>query len=95
MGNYMTPEGLARLWDSYVEAARRYEVAKERTDAAETERDVAARACDEAYQAWEAACDDEVRYGEVVRQIALEYEAASDGVFLSRCGIQPDTVIPG
>jgi hypothetical protein len=89
-----TSEQLARLWDEYVESARRYEEAKQATDAAEAARDAACQACERAHQAWEAACDEEVRYGQAVRQRAGAYRAASDSVFLSRSGIRPESVLP-
>lgn len=94
MDHQTTPERLARLWDHYTQAATRYEAAKKATDFAQAARDAACRACETAHQAWEAACDDEVRYGQVVRQRALAFQAASDAAFLSECGIQPDSVVP-
>jgi hypothetical protein len=87
-------EDLSRLWDVYVEAAKRYEAAKRATDVAEAARDVACQACESAYRAWERACAEEVDYGRAVRQAALAFEASRDAVFLSESGIEPGSVLP-
>jgi hypothetical protein len=90
-----TSEQLARLWDEYVEAARWYEAAKQATDIAQAVRDRACEACERAHEAWETACDEEVHYGEVMRQRAGEFRAALDAAFLTECGIQPDPQLSG
>jgi hypothetical protein len=76
-----TPEHRARLWEHYRQAVTRYEAAKMVTDDAEAARDLACQACEAAHQAWEAACAEEVRHGQAVRQTALAYQAASDRRF--------------
>jgi hypothetical protein len=71
----------------------RYEAAKTATDAAAAARDAACEACEAACQAWEVACAEEVRYGQVLRQPALAYQAVSDAVFLTEIGIVPSSVV--
>jgi hypothetical protein len=93
MGQERTPEYCARLWEHYRLAVVRYEAAKEATDAAEAARDAACQACEVAHQVWEAACAEEVRLGQVVRQTALAYQAASDAAFLTEIGIMPSSLL--
>jgi len=86
-----TPEHRAQLWEHYRQAVVQYEVAKKATDAADAARERACQACEAAHQAWEAACAEEVRYGQAVRQTALAYQTASDAVFLTEIGIVPSS----
>jgi hypothetical protein len=93
MDHQTTAQQLSRLREHYRQAAMRYEAAKKATDAAEAARDAACQACEAAHQAWETACAEEVRQGQAVRQTALEYQAASDAVFLAEIGIVPRSVL--
>ena len=93
MNHHTTPEHRARLWEHYRQALACYEAAKKATDAAEAARDTACEACQAAYQAWETACAEEVRYGRVVRQRAQAYQAATDAAFLIEIGIIPSSVV--
>ena len=93
MDHHTNPEELAQLWAGYVEATKRYRAAKNATDAADAAREVACQACDTAHRAWEAACDDEVRYGQLLRQAAVAFQTASDAAFLTECGINPSSLV--
>jgi hypothetical protein len=93
MDHQITPEHCAQLWEHYRQAVMRYEAAKKVTDAADAARDRACQACEAAHQAWEAACAEEVRYGQAVRQTALAYQATSDAAFLTEVGILPSSVL--
>jgi hypothetical protein len=93
MDHQATGEQLSGLRDQYRRAAVRYEAAKTATDAAAAARDAACEACEAACQAWEVACAEEVRYGQVLRQAALAYQAVSDAVFLTEIGIVPSSVL--
>ena len=93
MDHQRSPEHRAQLWEHYRQAVIRYEAAKKATDAADAARDRACQVCEVAHQVWEAACAEEVRYGQAVRQTALAYQAASDAVFLTEIGIVPSSVL--
>lgn len=93
MNHLTTPEHHAQLWEHYRQALARYEAAKKATDRAEAARDAACQACQAAQQAWETACAEEVRYGQVVRQTAVAYQTATDAAFLTEIGIMPSSLL--
>ena len=93
MNQHTTPEHRARLWERYRQALAGYEAAKEATDRAEAARDAACEACQAAQQAWETACAEEVRLGQVVRQTAVAYQTATDAAFLIEIGIMPGSLL--
>jgi hypothetical protein len=93
MNQHTTPEHRARLWERYRQALAGYEAAKKATDAAEAARDEACQACQTAHQAWETACAEEVRLGQVVRQAAVAYQTATDTAFLIESGIMPSSLL--
>jgi hypothetical protein len=93
MNHHTTPEHRDQLWEHYRQALARYEAAKKATDRAEAARDGAGQACQAAHQAWETACAEEVRYGQVVRQTARAYQTATDAAFLIEIGIMPSSLL--
>ena len=83
MDEMVSPELFGRLWDDYIQAAKRYQLAKHVVDQAEA----AHRA---AYASCEAAYTEEVTAGRAMMQASAALQAASDAAFLSQHGISPD-----
>ncbi|MGH3769883.1 MAG: hypothetical protein ACRDRW_00540 [Pseudonocardiaceae bacterium] len=80
MDHTVSPEHLARLWDQYVQALRRYQLAKRAAEQAEAARNTAYNAC-------EAARADEVNASKAVVRASKVLQAASDAAFLIQNGI--------
>ncbi|MEO7196816.1 MAG: hypothetical protein ABIZ05_18665 [Pseudonocardiaceae bacterium] len=80
MDRTVSAENLARLWDQYVHAFRRYQRAKRAAEKAEAARNAACNAC-------EAAHADEVNASKTVVRASKALEAASDSAFLLQNGI--------
>ncbi|MGH3426501.1 MAG: hypothetical protein ACRDQZ_02825 [Mycobacteriales bacterium] len=76
----MSPEHLARLWDQYVHAFKRYQLAKRAAEKSEAARNTAYNAC-------EAAHVDEVNASRAVVRASKALQAASDAAFLIQNGI--------
>lgn len=76
----VSPRVFVRLWDDYVQAAKRYELAKQAVDRAEAVCSTAHFACDVAYA-------EEVLSGSAVMRVSAALEAASDAAFLEEHGI--------
>lgn len=83
MAQPVSLELFAQLWDQYVAAATRYQIAKHAVDRAEA-------AHESAYQACEAAHAEEVTAGKAVMRASARLHAASDAAFLSQNGIIPE-----
>lgn len=80
MGNSVSSDRLAQLWDRYVEVSRQYRLVKQATDAAET-------ACKASHDRCEAAYAEEIRCGQLVMQASEEFQAAASAVGLRWIGV--------